>query len=201
MKWNDRVVNFFRKWLGIERPLVVLIAGVGGFDKGFLRLGKAIEGWGFRVIYPGSIDYSMDKIVEIAEEIRELIVKEKPKSLYLIGHSKGGLTARYLVHRYEEIEAITKKVITIASPHGGTVWGILPIEGLREMEAGCDFLKEIEGKNLDKIVNFYPKLDEKVIPNESLVVKGAENQVIEVVGHARILKSPVLMERLKTILK
>jgi triacylglycerol lipase len=194
-------LDWIFKWLWPKKPTVVLIAGIGGFHKRFLQLGKTIENWGFRVIYPGSISYSAEKIVEIAEEIEGLILKENKNNLYLIGHSKGGLVARYLIYKYPEIEKITKKVITIASPHKGTVFGLVPIKGLEEMKIGGSFIKEIEGKNLDKVVNFYPKLDETIIPNGNLIIKGAENQMIAVIGHEKILESQELVNRLKILIR
>jgi len=53
-----------------------------------------------------------------------------------------------------------------------------------------------ENKNNGKIINFYPSLDNHVVPNKDLILEGAKNIEMKVVGHTRILEDEELLNEI-----
>jgi triacylglycerol lipase len=109
-----------------SRPVIVLLAGFLGFDRllwwqMFRGVKLHLERTGWRVVQPnpdpvGSI---VQRAHHWAREINEQVGSETP--LHLIGHSMGGLDARYIAspggldwgHR-------VRSVTTLATPHRGS---------------------------------------------------------------------------------
>jgi hypothetical protein len=61
-------------------------------------------------------------------------------------------------------------------------------------------IKNILNSNINypNIYNIYPTIDNHVLPNKNLILNGAKNIKVNVVGHTRILEAK---KTLKTILK
>lgn len=181
-------------WSKGKRGLVVLLPGINE-NWMFLRtIGRNLNKKGYRIYYPEGVN-TKDKINRIAGAIAADLKNEKEIKA-VIGHSKGGLVAKYLVDNYPEIRI--NRVITIATPWGGTIWAWLPLNGLKELKPGSKILEEIRKKenNIKKIHCLYSKWDNHVVPNRNLVLDGAENKKTEVVGHTNILEDE---ETIKTI--
>ena len=117
-----------------------LIHGIGSSQKQLLQLEDSLKSKGVNVYNLGltgdpktSIFTSMDKQCDLYnEEIVGSLQIISPKSnnlinntfplINLIGISQGGLIARCLVERYNDLSYSVKNVITIASPHMGVYY-------------------------------------------------------------------------------
>ncbi len=148
-----------------------------------------------------SADYEM-KILEWAIENTDV------DEIYIIGHSQGGLVARYML-QFLGADKFVDKAIFLSTPHLGTyaaytsslnkalvetISRIFPnmrkIEGesALQMRPNSKFIKELNEKPLPQNVDFtsiYSYLDPVVIPsaNAHLPYKEATNIMVRKIGH------------------
>ncbi|MGL4422748.1 MAG: esterase/lipase family protein [Gemmataceae bacterium] len=114
----------------LESPTIVLIHGLGGFDRLFGRrrpspeyfpgIRRNLELAGYSVIAPrlsptGSIAHRAAELVNILKH------EVGPRPMHLIGHSMGGLDARYAVARLG-LDRWVRRVTTIGTPHRGSTF-------------------------------------------------------------------------------
>lgn len=136
-------------------------------------------------------------IKDISLHVAKYIQTNNLKNFSIISHSKGGLVAKYLVDNYPKISNQVQKIITIATPWSGVIFGILPFWGLPEIRYKSESLKRLCEPNTKNIFNLYPIYDNRVIPQSSLILPCAKNIKINTIGHNRILDSN---ETIRTIL-
>jgi len=89
------------------------------------------------------------------------------------------------------------KVINFSTPYQGALISKLGLKGMDDLKMG----KKRRYISKEKVVNIYPKIDNRIWPRESLNLKGSENIEIKMLGHARILEEErainVLLEKIK----
>lgn len=125
----------------------------------------------------GDIRNSAKKLDEVSDEVR---ARTGASKVHLIGHSQGGLVARYYVKNLggaDEVESVT----SLAAPHHGTLaanllkllglGSCLGIPACQQMSVGSSFLADLNAGD-DTIgdvryVNIGTKFDEIVIPYTS----------------------------------
>lgn len=157
-------------------------------------IGKFFFEKNFSVYIIPEFTRNLKTISEQTKIVEEFITKKKLKNLILIAHSKGGLVAKYLLQYSKQAKNI-KKVINIAVPYGGVVWGIFKHMNLYELKPGSEVLNSLYiKKGCEKIINIYPKIDNVVIDKKSLKLLNCLKEVeLDVVGHANILFSKELL--------
>jgi triacylglycerol lipase len=117
------------------RAPLVLVHGLLGFGR--LRMGhwvladyfhgipKVLEEAGNRVLVPSLA--LTGGIAERARQLKEFLDRESPReSVHLLGHSMGGLDARYLISRLDMAERVLS-LTALGTPHRGTTfadWGL-----------------------------------------------------------------------------
>jgi len=105
----------------MNRPTVVLLHGLFGFSRViyweyFNGVRAFLEKEGFRIIAPRVPPASS---IEIQAKSLAQQLKHETGSLHLIGHSMGGLYARYYIRHCGGHE-IVKSLTTLATPHRGS---------------------------------------------------------------------------------
>ncbi|GGV10117.1 lipase [Kitasatospora herbaricolor] len=112
----------------------------------------------------------------------------------LVGHSLGGLIARYYVQRLCGDEHVPT-VITLAAPHEGTLAAHLPnpFPITRQMRPGSDLLAELRqpaAQCRTRFTAFWGELDEVVLPARNGRLRhpdlAAENIMVPGAGHAAL---------------
>ena len=136
---------------------------------------------------------------ESAGDVIEFLENNKIQEAIFLTHSKGGIVGTFL-SKHPKAKPLINKIITIASPHGGTVFGKLKFLNLNQLKPGSEEIKSILKSNIGNpdIYNIYPSMDNHVLPNKNLILKGASNKEVHVVGHTRILEAK---ETIKEIIK
>jgi triacylglycerol lipase len=118
-----------------QRPPVVLVHGLCGFDKLFAcrrpaaeyfpGIRTALEAAGYRVLAPRLSPTA--GVVARAGELKRFIVREAGgEPVHIIGHSLGGLDARCMISRLG-MENRVRSLTTVGTPHRGTSfadWGV-----------------------------------------------------------------------------
>jgi triacylglycerol lipase len=110
--------------------------------------------------------------------------------VHVVGHSLGGLVARYLVQRLGG-DARVDRLVTLGTPHGGSRWAhALPIPVGRQLRPGSPLLRELDRPApgcRTEVTAVYSDLDQVVVPS----VAGrcdhpdlqARNVLVRGVGH------------------
>ncbi|WP_369132809.1 esterase/lipase family protein [Modestobacter sp. I12A-02662] len=88
--------------------------------------------------------------------------------VHVVGHSLGGLVARYLVQRLGG-DARVDRLVTLGTPHAGSRWAhALPIPVGRQLRPGSPLLRELERPASGcrtEVTAVYSDLDQVVVPS------------------------------------
>lgn len=131
----------------------------------------------------GSIDAYADRIAAAVDRLRAACGAAR---VILIGHSMGGVAIRAYLRRHGD--AHVARVITIASPHGGTLLGRLG-HGVnaRQMARSSAYMAALEAALTPamraKFVCLATRDDNMIIPRTSPLLPGARHLVFDRVGH------------------
>jgi len=184
-----------------SRPAIVLVHGYFS-NRGYFRpLVRALESRGAKPVFTPNFPAAFVSIEDFAARLEaevERIATGTGQPVVLVCHSMGGLAARAYLCRHGA--ARVAKLITIASPHHGTVHAHLGAgANARQMRRGSRFLAEVCAKEGDRgpacpVVSIYTPHDNLVAPQETSRLAWAKNVALPGLGHLDILRSPRLAE-------
>lgn len=184
---------------GVGRP-VLLVHGWDGKATEMAYLGNGLRTRGFA---PYSVDLRpsdaavADTARAMGKAIDEVLARTGKAKLSLVCHSMGGLDARYYLGMMWGARKI-EKVVTIASPHHGTV-----IAEFAHGEAKYDLLPESQLiRLLDTLMpppvpftSIYSWTDQTVVPQNSAILAGATNLEHWGMTHTSILRNAKVLEQ------
>jgi triacylglycerol lipase len=121
------------------------------------------------------------------EQLRELTGAEQ---IHIVGHSLGGMIARYYVQRMGGSAAV-HTLVTLGTPHGGTLAAhLLPTPLARQLRPGSDVLEELAAPAPDCDTRFlvvWSRMDQVVLPQRNGRLQHPDLDVAELelrdVGH------------------
>ena len=111
--------------ISLQYP-IVFVHGVGGHDrtgrkKAWGRIPEILKAWGIQV-FPGSTDawgnYQSNAAI-LKKNIEAILLETGKEKVNIIGHSKGGIDARYLIWEYD-FGGRVASLTTICTPHLGS---------------------------------------------------------------------------------
>lgn len=138
----------------------------------------------------GPIDGYADQIHAAVEQLR---AASGAPQVILVCHSMGGIAARAYLRQHGD--AAMSRVITLASPHHGTLFGVLG-QGVnaRQMARGSAYLTSLAFvetvERRRRFVCIASADDNLVVPRASALLPDAEHHVIDGVGHLALLEDP-----------
>jgi triacylglycerol esterase/lipase EstA (alpha/beta hydrolase family) len=141
-----------------------------------------------------SVLAGIDTVAGLLErEIDALLDATGHAKLILVCHSMGGLAARRMMRG--RLRMRIAKVITIASPHHGTVLARIGIgSNARQMRAGGDWIDRLAGEEAGHwpcpVTSIWSVHDNLVAPQETSRLEGARNIALAGLGHVAILFAP-----------
>lgn len=203
------VQPFERFWMGEDRlprdrQVLVLIHGYGCNRGSWWWLRKHLEGAGYAVatlnLEPPYTD--IDNFVKTLDKRIEAVCHLTGCSrVTLIGHSMGGLVARAYLGRLGA--ARVDRLITIASPHSGTLLARLGIgENARQMEPASVWLKNLwPDRPAVPMVTVRNTHDNFVMPQDSQRFPGALDVELPALGHLAVLYSRRAADALLEVLR
>ncbi|MDQ1483807.1 MAG: triacylglycerol lipase [Actinomycetota bacterium] len=154
-----------------------------------LRRGLRRRGFG-RVI---SVNYSpltTDVRVAaawLAEEVESLVAETGYERVHVIGHSLGGLIARYYVTRLGGNVRV-HTLVTLGTPHGGTFNAYaLPSHLCRQLRPGSALMRELNAPVRDcktRFVAYWSDLDLMVFPQRNAMMTHADLTIQNIEIHA-----------------
>jgi triacylglycerol lipase len=137
-----------------------------------LRRGLIRRGFG-RVVAVNYSPLTMDVRVaarRLAETVEELVATTGYRRVHVIGHSLGGLVARYYVQRLGG-DARVHTLVTLGTPHSGTVPAyLLPLRLGRQLRPGSDLMSELAGPApgcRTRFLAYWSDLDQMMIPKSA----------------------------------
>jgi triacylglycerol lipase len=173
---------------------ILLIHGIVDNHSVFAVLDRALRRRGFRNL--AWFDYGLltrdvrGAAEELAVAIDRLTAESGYERIQVIGHSLGGLIARYYVQRLGGDRWVSS-LITLGTPHSGTLLAragqALPL--IRQLAPGSELLKELAEPATcsTRFVAFYSDLDHVVMPSRNARIDHpdlvARNVAVRGVGH------------------
>ena len=127
----------------------------------------------------------------VAAAIDRLLATSGAPQVILVCHSMGGLAARAYLRQYGA--ARVARVITLATPHHGTVFGRHALGvNARQMATGSRYLADLAASETEalraKFACIATRDDNLIVPRSSPLLPGATEHVIEGVGHLALIK-------------
>jgi triacylglycerol lipase len=173
---------------------IILIHGVIDNRSIFTLLRRSLRGRGFGRMFALNYSPFTDDIAAVAERLSTLIddVCEQTgyERVHIIGHSMGGLVARYYVQRLGGDRHV-HTVCTLGTPHGGT-WPAqyVPWPVIRQMRPTGDIIEELREPApgcRTRFIAIWSDLDQLVIPKRNARIEHddlrARNVFVRGVGH------------------
>jgi hypothetical protein len=173
---------------------IILVHGLVDNRSIFTLLRRALRRRGFgRVLTFNYSPFAQD-IRTVAVRLGELIERTCEETGYervhVVGHSLGGVIARYYVQRLGG-DARVHTLCTLGSPHNGTFAAhLVPRKVVRQLRPGSDVITELAEPApgiQTRFVAFWSDLDQLVVPKRSGRIDhpdlSARNVLLKGVGH------------------
>ena len=173
---------------------IILIHGVIDNRSIFTVLRRALRGRGFGRLYALNYSPFTEDIADVAARLRTLIEEVCEQTGYervhIIGHSMGGLIARYYVQRLGG-DVHVHTVCTLGTPHGGTIPAdFLPWPVIRQMRMSGQIIHELAEPApgcRTRFIAIWSDLDQLVLPQRNARILHpdlrARNVFLRGVGH------------------
>lgn len=186
-----------------ERP-VVLLHGFIDNRSVFVLLRRALARHGRRHLT--SLNYSpLTRDLRTAAEllgrhVEEICARTGQREVDIVGHSLGGLIARYYVQRLGGDHRV-RTLVTLGTPHGGTA--VAPGAGLhpvvRQMRPGSTLIAELRRPApgcRTRFVSFWSELDQVMVPVDTACVDHPDLDAVNVrvtgIGHLALPVHPAV---------
>jgi hypothetical protein len=173
---------------------IVLVHGLVDNRSIFTLLRRALRRRGFGRVMTLNYSPLTQDVRTVAMRLGALIERTCEETGYervhVIGHSLGGLIARYYVQRLGG-DARVHTLCTLGSPHAGTSAArFVPQRLVKQLRPGSDLLRELElpAPGLrTRFVAFWSDLDQLIVPKRSARIDhpdlSARNVLLRGVGH------------------
>jgi pimeloyl-ACP methyl ester carboxylesterase len=129
----------------------------------------------------------------LAKHVERVCAQSGYEQVYIVGHSLGGIIARYYVQCMGGDERVNT-LITLGSPHAGThAARLLPLKVTRQLRPGSDLMRELAApaRCRARFVAIYSDRDEVVLPQRSARLDHPDLSVTPIkihgVGHLALL--------------
>jgi len=178
-----------------DRPgAVLLVPGYGGSIASFGGLTARLESTGRRVIVvrlPGSGTGDLREAARALQRDADLALAGGAPSVDVVGYSAGGIVARYWVRNLGGAR-VARRIITLGSPHHGTVlattgaaFGPVCTIGCRQLAPGSSLLRQLNSGDETpagpRWLSIWSTQDEVVTPAETARLDGAVNVVVQAI--------------------
>ncbi|NUT99288.1 MAG: alpha/beta fold hydrolase [Saccharothrix sp.] len=156
---------------------IVLVHGIGDNRSAFAVLSGALRRRGFGVVH--AVNYSVLTALTgdvrrsaalLGEHVERICEQTGSERVHVVGHSLGGLIARYYVQRLHGDKRV-QTLVTLGTPHGGTLSAYLfPTALTRQLRPGSDLLSELAEPCRPCRTRFavvWSEMDQVVIPQRN----------------------------------
>ena len=173
---------------------IILVHGLIDNRSIFTLLRRALRRRGFGRVMTLSYSPFTQDIRQVAQRLHELVEATCEETGYervhVVGHSLGGVIARYYVQRLGG-DARVHTLCTLGAPHAGTFAAhLLPQKVVKQLRPGSELMRELTEPApglRTRFVAFWSDLDQLVVPKASARLDhpdlSARNVLLRGVGH------------------
>ena len=144
---------------------------------------------------------------DLAAEVEALVAETGYERIHVVGHSLGGLIARYYVQRLGGDERV-HTLVTLGSPHEGTLTAhLLPVQLCRQLRPGSDLFAELAEpaeRCRTRFVAYWSDLDQLIVPHDGARLDhpdlSARNVRVHGVGHMSLPLDGQLVHEISLLL-
>lgn len=180
---------------------IILLHGIMDNRSVFAVFRRALRRRGFGVVH--AINYSLltgdvrSAARELHGHVQRLLDEAGADRLHIVGHSLGGVIARYYVQRLGG-HALVDTLVTLGSPHHGTMTAYLvPTTLGRQLRPGSDVIRELAEPAPDCTTRFlvvWSRTDQLIIPQRNAQLRHpdltVEHLELRDVGHLSLPINP-----------
>ena len=190
---------------------IILLHGLVDNGSIFVTLRRALRRRGFgRVITLNYSPFTQD-VRDVAHRLAALVEKTCEETGYekvhVVGHSMGGLVARYYVQRLGG-DARVHTVCTLGTPHSGTLAAhLLPQRLVKQLRPSSEIMAELAEPAhglATRFVAFWSDLDELIVPKRAARIDhpdlSARNVLLRGVGHMALPLDGRVVREIATLL-
>jgi hypothetical protein len=153
---------------------VLLVHGLVDNRSVFTVLRRSLRRRGFAQVcswnYSPFLGDAAAGAADLGEHIERICAQTGHDRVHVVGHSLGGLIARYHVQRQGGDRRVAS-LVTLGTPHQGSLWAhVLPTPLVRQLRPGSPLLRELAEPAPGcgtPITAIYSNLDEMVVPTSS----------------------------------
>ncbi|MFD4030309.1 esterase/lipase family protein [Streptomyces sp. NPDC058637] len=196
-----------------DRPPVVLLHGFIDNRSVFVLLRRSLSRHGWHHLE--SLNYSpLTCDIRTAAEllgrhVEEICARTGHREVDIVGHSLGGLIARYYVQRLGGDRRV-RTLVTLGTPHCGTA--VAPVAGahpiVRQMRGGSDLIEELRHPApgcRTRFISFWSELDRMMVPVEAACVDHPDLDAVNVrvtgIGHLALPVHPAVAAAIRQALE
>jgi pimeloyl-ACP methyl ester carboxylesterase len=159
--------------------------------------------WNYSPLLPGVAQGAAD----LGEHIERICEQTGHDRVHVVGHSLGGLIARYDVQRQGGDRRV-ESLVTLGTPHQGSVWAhVLPTSLVRQLRPGSPVLQELDEPApgcRTRVAAGYSDLDQVVVPTSSGRCEHADlaarNVLVRGVGHMSLPRHRAVVDEVAATL-
>lgn len=176
---------------------ILLVHGITDNRSIFALLKRGLVKRGFNSIF--AMNYSMLTMdiraaaLRLSEEVEAIVAETGYERIHIIGHSLGGLIARYYVTRLGGDDRV-HTLVTLGTPHQGSYLAYLvPTPLTKQLRPGSGVLRELDepiSECRTRFLCYWSDSDEIILPTSNAVLAhpdlAARNVRLSAVGHASL---------------
>lgn len=190
---------------------IVLVHGLVDNRSIFTLLRRSLRKRGFGRVVTHSYSVLSTDVASTARrlgaEVERLCAETGYDRVHVVGHSLGGLVARYYVQRLGG-DARVHTLITLGTPHGGSrAAQPFPTPLCRQLRPGSPLLAELAQPApgcRTRFLAFYSDLDQLVVPHRAARIEHpdltARNVLVRGVGHLSLPINPGIVREIASTL-
>jgi Palmitoyl protein thioesterase len=168
-------------------------------NRGFAHVGT----WNYSPLLPSIAQGATD----LGAHIDRICEQTGYDRVHVVGHSLGGLIARYFVQRQGGDRRV-ESLVTLGTPHQGSVWAhVLPTPLVRQLRPGSPVMQELAEPApgfSTRVTAIYSDLDQIVVPTSSGRCDHPDlqsrNVLIHGVGHVSLARQRAVVDEVAVTL-
>jgi triacylglycerol lipase len=153
---------------------ILLLHGIMDNRSVFAVLQRSLRRRGFGSVYAVNYSFFTGDIRSAAQELRghveQLLERTGAEKVHIVGHSLGGMIARYYVQRMGGAASVDT-LVTLGSPHRGTLAAyLMPTPLARQLRPGSDVIEELAAPAPGCDTRFlvvWSRMDQMVLPQRN----------------------------------